>query len=403
MNLSKLKLINLLFILLVICFLNFPLPVNAEDSTVQTDDLDKQIEELTKKIQAAQEQQRTLSSAISQLDNKIKLTTISIIQTERKLEELEKEIASLSVKIGRLDESLTSISRLLLERIIETYKKGNVNPLYLFLTSDGFSQFLTRYQYLKIIQLHDRKLLYQMEQTRANYDAQKNLKEEKQKEVEWLKSRLEKQKRDLNQQKESKKILLEETKGKEAEYQRILARLKSEKARLGTGIGHYVVLLRKEGNDYIMHDPVFGPELSFNSRYSKLPEFKVWSGTDNYFNQRDSRWAWDLINADRYYDSSDPSYMWKYGCAVTSMAMVLKKWGVDIDPKRLAALPIYDKDLIAWSGIPKHYGGQINGKGHGFGGYPSWREIDQYLSKGIWVIVYRNSSGVVDEMVVYQR
>ncbi len=36
------------------------------------------------------------------------------------------------------------------------------------------------------------------------------------------------------------------------------------------GGDHYVVLTKKDGNDYKMHDPIYGPDQSFNSHYSLL-------------------------------------------------------------------------------------------------------------------------------------
>ena len=44
----------------------------------------------------------------------------------------------------------------------------------------------------------------------------------------------------------------------------------SQVEAVGTsGMVPAVVLLNKEGDDYKMHDPYFGPNLSFNSRYTK--------------------------------------------------------------------------------------------------------------------------------------
>lgn len=34
------------------------------------------------------------------------------------------------------------------------------------------------------------------------------------------------------------------------------------------GGSHFVVLIKKDGNDYIMHDPIYGPDLKFSSHYS---------------------------------------------------------------------------------------------------------------------------------------
>lgn len=374
---------------------------------IRADDLDDEINRIKEKISELQTQKGTLSSAISYLDSKIELATISISQSEKKIASLEQEINGLSDKIGLLDQSLGSTSQLLLARIIETYKKGKVEPVYLFVTSDGFADFLTRYHYLKIVQVHDRNLMYRMEQTRFNYDSQKNLKEAKQAEMESIKLNLEKQRYSLSKEKENKKTLLAETRGKEAEYQRILTRLEAEKTKLAGA-----------------------------SLFGKPAEFKVWTEDNNYFNQTDERWAMDLIGGGVFYNPNDPSYLWKYGCAVTSMAMVLKKQGVDVNPKTLSAQSIYITDLIAWQEVPSLYGGSVVVKGHGYGGSPDWQTIDHKLNEGKWVIVYvsdqahyvvllskegsdykmhdpyfgnelsfnaKYSQSAVDEMVIYER
>ncbi|MFH0979668.1 MAG: hypothetical protein V1803_01840 [Candidatus Roizmanbacteria bacterium] len=36
------------------------------------------------------------------------------------------------------------------------------------------------------------------------------------------------------------------------------------------GGSHFVVLIKKEGNDYIMHDPIFGPDIKFSAHYSNI-------------------------------------------------------------------------------------------------------------------------------------
>ena len=36
------------------------------------------------------------------------------------------------------------------------------------------------------------------------------------------------------------------------------------------GGSHFVVLTKKDGSDYIMHDPIFGPDLKFSSHYGNI-------------------------------------------------------------------------------------------------------------------------------------
>ena len=37
-----------------------------------------------------------------------------------------------------------------------------------------------------------------------------------------------------------------------------------------SGGSHFVVLTKKDGDDYIMNDPIYGPDLKFSSHYSNI-------------------------------------------------------------------------------------------------------------------------------------
>lgn len=344
----------------------------------------------------------TLRNEIQSKSVEIDLTTKRIVATRQSISQLEEEITNLDVKITDLDVSLDQLSEVLIKRISETYKKGKLDPLALLFSSKDFSQFVSRYKYLRVMQSHDRRLILEMETARTNYQDQKELKEEKQTKLESLKKNLEWEKHELDQAVAAKKILLSET---EVSYQQALARIRAQQAKL-SGV----------------------------SLFGKPAEFKEWALDNHYFNQTDVRWAMMLIGGGVYANS----YMWEYGCAVTSMAMVLHKWGVDIDPGRLSQSPIYRGDLIAWQDVsgPGGFGGTVKVVGHSYGGTVDWEEIDQTLSNGNWVIVYvtgighyvvllnkegddykihdpyfgpnqsfysRYSKGAVDEMIIYTR
>lgn len=178
--------------------------------------------------QQAAEEKKTLRTEIKRFDTLIAVTATRIYQTVTQIKSLEEEILTLTKKISSLDISLDKLSEVLLERIAATYKKGKIEPLALFFSSKDFSAFVSRYKYLRVIQLHDRNLMFQMETTRTNYEDQKNLKEEKQKELETARKKLESQKILLDQQKADKERLLQITQNKEQRYQQLLAATRAE-------------------------------------------------------------------------------------------------------------------------------------------------------------------------------
>lgn len=201
-------------------------------SATELEDVQSKIAEYEKQVVELQKQASSLGQQITLMDSQIKVTGLKITQTEAQIKSLEKEVEVLSGKIDRLNISLDFLSKVLLSRVSENYKAKRANPIALFFSSQNFSDFVSRYRYLQIAQLHDRELLISMEQTRLNYDEQKALKEKAQADLEKLNKQLVIQKQQLNVQVADRKRLLEETKGKEAEYQRILAQAYAEKAAI---------------------------------------------------------------------------------------------------------------------------------------------------------------------------
>jgi len=357
-------------ICLLVCFFVFIFFVSSQPALAVTEDECK-AKEGAEEWDAAEQcwneyfgaKKRTLQNEIASKTVQIELTTHRIVSARQNITQLEEEISQLDVKIFKLDISLDQLSEILITRIAETYKKGQIDPLALLFSSKDFSEFVSRYKYLRVMQLHDRKLMIQMETARTSYADQKTIKEEKQTQLENWKRYLEQEKIDLAQAVEARKILLAET---ETSYQRTMARIAAEKTKLA-GVS------------------IFG----------KPAEFKQWPEDNNYFNQTDVRWALMLIGGGVYYDPADPSYMWNYGCAVTSMAMVLKNKGAGIDPGSLSQSPIYRADLMAWQDVPGPggFGGSIEVVGHGYGGTVDWGRIDSNLNADNWVVVYVSSVG----------
>jgi len=202
----------------------FPKPVFADPLT----DINNQIAEYQKQIDELEKQKNSLSQQISLMDKQIQVATLKILQTETQIKILEQEIGVLSGKIVRLEDSLDFLSKALLSRVTESYKRGKIDPLSLLFLSKNFSQFINNLHLLQTVQLHDRTMLLSMETTRTSYDDQKQLKVKAQADLVKLQKQLVTQKQQLNSQIADRKRLLEETKGKEANYQKLLAQARAE-------------------------------------------------------------------------------------------------------------------------------------------------------------------------------
>ncbi|HYK08112.1 MAG TPA: hypothetical protein VEW42_01280 [Candidatus Eisenbacteria bacterium] len=240
-------------------------------------------------------QEQTLDTQIGVMDGQIKLTQARIYATEQQISDITLDIDTTSKKIDSIQSSLDSLTKILLNRVVATYEIGTVQPVEMLLTSTTVGDFLKRLNYLKIAQAHDKRVLFDAVQAKNDYQNQKQIFEDKKKQIENLKAQLVSYNADLSQQKASKQRLLAETQGSEATYQRLLSQARAQLA----GFSKFVA--------------------SFGGA-SILTNQTVCDDWGCYYNQRDSQWGNVALNNTQYSIASD-------GCLLTSMAMIYTHYG----------------------------------------------------------------------------
>lgn len=255
---------------------------------------------LQNKLATLQGQDKTLSSQIAIADSQIKLTEAKIDSTQAQIQSLEEDIEITKTKISSSEGDLDKTSHAFVGRAKAVYQVGTVDPWQVLLTSNTLDNFFTRLKYLKIVQLFDKKNIYAAEQAKVNYANQQDILVDKKKQEEALNEKLEDYTDQLNLDKESKKKLLAETQGSEANYQRLLNAAKAQLA----GFSNFVAA---------------------QGGASLLSGQTSCDGWGCYYNQRDSNWGGMALNGTQYTLASD-------GCLVTSMAMIFTHYGRRITP-----------------------------------------------------------------------
>ncbi|MDP2637753.1 MAG: hypothetical protein Q8P26_01680 [Candidatus Levybacteria bacterium] len=323
-----------------------PTPSNNSQAAI---DLQNKINDLQSKISQAQSQAKTLSSQIAIMDSQVKLTETKIEANKRDILELTLDIDTATKKISTLQNSLDTITGVLLNRIVATYEAGSVKPIEMLLSSRDASNLLARLNYLRIAQAHDKKLIYDVQQAKNDYSNQKDIFEAKKKKIESLKKQLEAYTVQLSQEKQTKQDLLTQTQGSEANYQRILAETKAQLAS-------------------------FSRFVTSQGGASILSAQTVCDDWGCYYNQRDSQWGNNPLNGTQYTLASD-------GCLVASMAMLYTHYGYkDINPQSINSVS------SNFAGIPPallKYSISANGTSSQRIG----TEIDATLSSGHPVVV----------------
>ncbi len=191
-----------------------------------TEDLEKkkqEIAELEAKIKSLQEERNTLSSAIRFLDSKILLTQKEIEKSALEIQLLETQIEDLTQRIKGLEINLHELSRELIQRVQDQYKRSSTDSVSFVFAATGLTNFFKEQKYLVQVRAHTQELLLNTEAKKQQYDEEKKNKEQKQAEVEALRNKLQAQQQDLERQKRDKNKLLTETQNNEQVYQNRLA------------------------------------------------------------------------------------------------------------------------------------------------------------------------------------
>ncbi len=308
------KIILIVFVLLTLPFFNHfvvygdvtPTPSDSPtptpvDSSQQLQDLQNKIKDLESKISDLHSQEDSLSSQIKVMDSQIKLTELRINATQEQMAVLSKDINSATMRINNLEGSLNQTTKVLVNRIVATYQIGSIEPMQLLLESNDINNFLSRANYLRLIQDHDKQLLYDMQQSRNDYQNQKNIFENQKKQMEVLQQQLQAYTDQLDQEKKNKQDLLTQTQGNEENYQKLLAQTEAQLAS-------------------------FSNFVTAQGGASLLSGQTMCDDWGCYYNQRDSQWGGIALNGTQYSIASD-------GCLMTSMAMVYTHYGhKDVTP-----------------------------------------------------------------------
>jgi peptidoglycan hydrolase CwlO-like protein len=132
----------------VMVFLLISNPLYAE--TAQ--DYQNQIDNITKQLQSNQSQQTTWAGEIAAVDAQVQVIQLQISQTSVQIDDLNNKINDLNVQIAKAEDDLTKQKALLGEYMKQMYIDGQTSQIELILTSNNFSDFVDKSQYLDTMQ-----------------------------------------------------------------------------------------------------------------------------------------------------------------------------------------------------------------------------------------------------------
>lgn len=325
-----------------------PTNINAEEQSK----LENRINEYQKQLDEARTKRSTLAGELDNLRTQTYITQERIKKLEAQVITIQNEVELLGKRIESLDSKLDQQLKSFIQTAREKYKKRSVTILDYILGSENATALLTSLKYHQVAEARAQAIVLETEETKQNFEEQKQLREKRKEELAQIQSQLQAQKNELISQQQSKNILIAVTRNDESVYQARIA-----EARL---------------------------------QIQSLKSFRISTGADvvaagsfgtgeggYYYSQRDARWAGIRIG-----NSSET--VLDVGCFVTSLSMVLTYYGHTITPSYFASNPQYFLPYSAWAYTP----GAFNGSWPGGLSYReiSNSEIDGFLSRGIPVI-----------------
>jgi peptidoglycan hydrolase CwlO-like protein len=315
----------------------------------------------------------TLKNQLSLIDTQQAINQTELIKARSKAESLDQQINDLIREI-KDKESLLKYQQSVLASLMQAYYEYNQEGfLNIILINQNFSEIFNQSDHIAQSSSHVNDVLKTIQDAKIELQNEYDTLAQKKQESEQAKSDLENKNLALKNTEMQKQSLLSQTQGEEQKYQKLLARMEQQKMELF---------------DFSSASNIGEVSASVDS-YPK-PDSKYWA-TSWYFSQKDSRWGDQTIG-------NSKTLMSGYGCAVTSLAMVLRSYGANVDPGKMAKQSIFSYDLIKWPGSWNPGITLASSIGHSG---VNWTTVDSEIAKGDKVIVYiRKTNGKGGHYVV---
>lgn len=177
--------------------------------------LNKEINSNSAVLEKLESSADSLEGAIEVLAAEISTINAQIQKTNLQIKQTEEELAVAEAELKRQKEILAKNIRAL-------YKNGNITTIEVLASSDNFSDFVNREEYLTSVKLSIDETTRKIEKLKADLELNKaNLLDLKDKQIS--------QRKIVENKKSEQQRLLEQTRGEEARYQAYVASLESQR------------------------------------------------------------------------------------------------------------------------------------------------------------------------------
>ncbi|MFA5053459.1 MAG: lytic murein transglycosylase [Parcubacteria group bacterium] len=203
-------------------------------------DLETKIAEYEKTVQGYQRQGSTLKEEIDRLNAQINKMNLQVKAITLNLSKLDGEIGATTEKISDTESEMEQKKAKIAAALRDIDKNENQNLVEILLTNPSLSDFFGNINNILIVQNSLSDALHELQGLREDYVEQKEQLGIQKTDAESLRTYQESQKKAVESLKKDKNEVLTVTKGKEAEYQKLLTETKKTAAEIRARLYHMV-------------------------------------------------------------------------------------------------------------------------------------------------------------------
>lgn len=217
------KLMGVILSLLIV--LNFPtmaLADELDDAKYQLKNANQSINENKEKLKEIQAEQSAVENQLQTLESRMNELSTEISKLSHQInttnEDIEKLTSEIEAKILEIEEQ----EKLLEQRLVVMYKRGNIGFMNIIFSASNFSEMVEKTIYVEKIISNDKQLIANMENNKKQLEESKKNLENKKVELEQIKLANSAKLTQLNSQSDAKKQLMDKLKKDKETYRKLI-------------------------------------------------------------------------------------------------------------------------------------------------------------------------------------
>lgn len=184
--------------------------------------LEGEINQLENEIQNSKKRLEELRQQENTLENRLEIIRTDINKVEKQLQQTKDKISATQTEIRETEQELQRKEQQMQENATTLYKEGDPSTLEILFSSDSFTDFISRKQYLDSVK-------EKLDQAAKESKQLKQELEQKKSDLEELRQEQSNKKNHLQARRNEQQRLLEWTRGEESRYQEKLEELKQQR------------------------------------------------------------------------------------------------------------------------------------------------------------------------------